>query len=417
MATGRCFVVGGYDGDRPLASTERPDLARATDTFGNSGIHWAVLTRQLPLIDVFLEYGVNINKLRTDGRSPLILALHGWSYGCRIPETTIRERHVVTGYLLARGADYIFSAAVALGDEVRVKAMLDQEPTLARHLDTHGMSPLRYAADKGYTHILRILLDHGADPNLPETLSSPNGAALHTASAAGYLEAAEMLLEAGADPNAYMDSSGSCLTIIQHCDHPDGGTAMTELLTRYGATRTATPWALETKNFKTLVKTEPHRLDEAQFILSMASAMDEELADLALAAKPDVFRGWNAGDEFISGINPSSPAMLKKMLDNGLDSHAPNYMGATHLHLCAWRNEPEMATLLLEAGANVNALDFEYHATPLAFAAMRGHEAMVSYLLDHGADPHIPTDAPWARPTACAERYGHDVIIRRLHQK
>jgi len=60
------------------------------------------------------------------------------------------------------------------------------------------------------------------------------------------------------------------------------------------------------------------------------------------------------------------------------------------LHWAAWRGQVEIARLLLEAGAEVNAQNQNTHwgTTPL-HAAAHGNQAVVArLLLTHGADIH-----------------------------
>ena len=76
---------------------------------------------------------------------------------------------------------------------------------------------------------------------------------------------------------------------------------------------------------------------------------------------------------------------------------------------------PELAkaTLLLQHGANIDAVDDEYRSTPLGVAARRGQVALVQLLLDSGADP-LAAGASWATPIAWAERNGRTSIAEVL---
>ena len=77
---------------------------------------------------------------------------------------------------------------------------------------------------------------------------------------------------------------------------------------------------------------------------------------------------------------------------------------------------PEDAKLALEHGADVDALDDEYHGTPLAWAAAKGHEDTVKMLLDHGANPNLPVDFPKAMPLTRARASGHEGVVRLLEE-
>src|SRR5206468_1885827 len=125
---------------------------------------------------------------------------------------SLRNSFVIVGNLLARGAAYTLSVAAAIGDQERVEQLLRKDAGLAGRLDSARHSPLAYAASEGHRHIVRILLEHGADPNLPEDCA-PDGAALYWACCKNHLDIAELLLEHGANPNAGFDSSECCLTI------------------------------------------------------------------------------------------------------------------------------------------------------------------------------------------------------------
>jgi ankyrin repeat protein len=59
--------------------------------------------------------------------------------------------------------------------------------------------------------------------------------------------------------------------------------------------------------------------------------------------------------------------------------------GDTPLHVAVHNNNRKIATILLDAGANINAIG-EYENTPFHYAAKEGLLDMAKLLLDHGAD-------------------------------
>src|SRR5690242_15173643 len=83
--------------------------------------------------------------------------------------------------------------------------------------------------------IVQLLLDHGADPNLPEEQYAPKGKALYNAVYNGHYEIAKLLLERGAFPNPPVESSGDALWVSREW-RPDK--RMEQLLLSYGATAT-----------------------------------------------------------------------------------------------------------------------------------------------------------------------------------
>lgn len=82
-------------------------------------------------------------------------------------------------------------------------------------------------------HIVRLLLEHGADPNTPEDCAA-EGRPLYEACYRNHLEIAELLLKHGANPNAGMDSSEVCVTICAIC-HGEKAKPLQRLLRRHGA--------------------------------------------------------------------------------------------------------------------------------------------------------------------------------------
>lgn len=90
-------------------------------------------------------------------------------------------------------------AAVFLGDEPRVAALLGRHPDLATRTDGRGNQPIHHAARNGETEIVRRLVEHGADVN---ATTARDHTVLYCAGGHGHLETVQLLLDHGADPNA-----------------------------------------------------------------------------------------------------------------------------------------------------------------------------------------------------------------------
>ena len=151
---------------------------------------------------------------------------------CRRKRREIRG--FVTRHLLACGAEYALSIACAAGDGDRVDAVTGEpiRPKPARSMrDGAVRCPMLLV-----TAIPRLSKNCWTWVPIPISPkeNAPRGKALFEACAGNHLETAKLLLERGADPNAGVDSSGSCLTIVEF-RHGKKGQQMQALLREYGA--------------------------------------------------------------------------------------------------------------------------------------------------------------------------------------
>ena len=103
------------------------------------------------------------------------------------------------------------------------------------------------------------------------------------------------------------------------------------------------------------------------------------------------------------------------LLKHGMHPGHMNWHRFTLLHHMAAEGEEAKATLLLDHGANIDAIDDEYCSTPLGVAARRGQEALVALLLARGADVRA-AGAPWAEPLVWAQRRGHAGVVEQLRR-
>jgi ankyrin repeat protein len=84
-------------------------------------------------------------------------------------------------------------------------------------------------------------------------------------------------------------------------------------------------------------------------------------------------------------INNKDVSEIEKALKSGIDPNTHCTDGQTPLHIAVLKNRLEIATLLLNHGANVNAIDNKNYS-PLHFAVMTGNLEIIKLLLDHKAE-------------------------------
>jgi ankyrin repeat protein len=390
----------------------QPDLAQASDTGGNNALHLSVIARQMRLIERFAALGTPIDAERVDGFTPVLLAVNGGCNSYRAAKErshpSIRNRWVMVGDLLARGAKYTISVAAAVGDQERIEQLLHEDAGLARRLDSLRQSPLSYASGGGYLHIVRLLLEHGADPNIPEG-DAPDGLALYMACVGNHLEVARLLLEHGANPNAGLDGCQHCVNITR-VYHGEQAKPIEELLRRHGAY--TQPYHMSPRQMKQAIRDGHEVTRHPEFLGNLMAKRNVELLDLYLDSDSTFVD--RMADELCV---PWSAAQVRKLLARGLDPNRPDWLGKTFLHACAARGDRSIASVFLEAGADINARGIEFNETPLAAAVRSGlgsqepklakrRGQMVQFLLKRGAATNLPDDEPWTTPLAWARKLG-----------
>lgn len=81
----------------------------------------------------------------------------------------------------------------------------------------------------------------------------------------------------------------------------------------------------------------------------------------------------------------------KLLLEHGADTEVVDiHSHSTALFWAAWRGHEEIAKLLIDYGAKVNATN-KYGETPLRYARDHKHEAVAKLLLERGGN-EVPSD-------------------------
>ncbi|KAI2709040.1 hypothetical protein CBS147332_6099 [Penicillium roqueforti] len=105
--------------------------------------------------------------------------------------------------------------------------------------------------------------------------------------------------------------------------------------------------------------------------------------------------------------------LMQRLLEaNPLKTQTKDDLAWTPLHFTARYGHETVAKLLLEYGANLEALD-RSGSTPLGFAAAYGQENVVRLLLDNGAKVES-SDISGRTPLHSAAHYGHETVAKLL---
>jgi ankyrin repeat protein len=390
-----------------------PALARGSNDIGMTPLHAAANSGHVAVVRALLEAGAPVDAVMNDGYRPIHNAL--------MPRGRVRPAkeasRAAADALIAAGAEYTIVVALLMGDRQFARSALARDSSLANFEDTCHRRPISIAADRDDLDMVRLLLERGADPNLPEE-GAPRGQALWTAVYHNRREMARVLVEHGADPNAMVESSGTPMmhalkdpelyALLRAHGGIDEPTEREQFRRSIGDDLKAAELWLE--KHPTTIHDQGANWNEG---ILAGPARDGNHAFIKLlirhGAKVPKVSKWG---RFYYFKHTDTAALL---LENGMDPNHMNWHYTTLLHHVASDGDLPKARLLVDHGAAINAIDEEYRSTPLGFAARWGQREIVAFLLERGADPNLGGD-PWATPLAWAQKKGHSEIEADLRR-
>lgn len=353
-----------------------PSLLSARDERGNQPIHWAVMSRQLPVIDLLLERGADLNAARLDGARPIQLTNGDYLYRGWRDVTSKTGPAAVLQHLRKRGAYCDICTACFIGDTERVVELLREDPGLANRPSEYvtyyacSGTPIRNAAAGGHIEIVRLLLDNGADPNLAEEGIAPMGHALHSAVCNGHRAIVELLLERGAHPNVPVESSADTLSAAIR----NGDQEMITLLTSHEAARSMELLAYygDTVTAAAMLHANPKLAEDTEALCNAAREGNEPFVRLMLRYRPKLAKKV--------GVGGKTAAITELLFTHGMKANHRDWLEATPLHHFARRGDVMNASLFLAHGARVDVVDEDLRMTPLEVAVKFKRQEMVDLL-------------------------------------
>jgi ankyrin repeat protein len=279
--------------------------------------------------------------------------------------------------------------AAAENDTRTITRLLTRDPALAHRRGRHpywGGKPnaLEVAIEWGNREAIGLLLDAGADPNeSSEEYGNwrPLLLAIQRGRLRGRLDIANYLVERGAKVDAIAAAGLGMADYLRDASDLDvtgpGGTtplhwAATVEVAQVLLDRGADPAAADRNANLPERNAAGDRPAVARLLLSKRGA----LADIHLATA----MGDGARVQDILDTDPDAIALQTYRWDS-----VANFSGGMPLHIAAIHGRIEVAALLLERGADVNARCLG-GATPLHYTSWKGQVEMATFLLDHGAD-------------------------------
>ena len=140
-------------------------------------------------------------------------------------------------------------------------------------------------------------------------------------------------------------------------------------------------------------------------------------AIVLLSAAAPARSGWFTESPVADAVMRGDTIAVRALLKQGMDANAAQPDGMTALHWASARGDARVASMLIFAGARLEAATRNGNYTPLHLAAKAGRPAAVKALLQAGANANAVTSSGGATPLHFAAEQGNVESIAALIEK
>ncbi|KAF5026432.1 hypothetical protein F66182_1497 [Fusarium sp. NRRL 66182] len=377
------------------------DMAARCGKYGLTPLHWATVDQNLGAVQLLVSRGADSSARGRDGRFPLHIA-------------------AIEGFVEAIQVMLDANANVVCEDDRNYTPL--HFACREGHLDAARLL-IDHAAERGRCHVVKQLLSSGADPR---AVDEDGMTVLHLAVLGNSLATAQTLLDQSIDIESRDRYGATALVAAVLHNRAE----LASLLLSQGANAEAATNAGETPLHLAVIYNERQMMEllidkganvEARDkndqtpLLAATAAGNIEAAYLLVQLGADV----KVTSEGLNGIHLAVMAQSKPLIRFFAKQHVPidaklESTGSTPLIQAATKGNPEIVSLLIRLGADVNAADKDGW-TALHRAAEHGQKQIVEILLENAADPEAET-AEGMRPHHVSNDQGRGSITEILNK-
>uniref|UniRef100_A0A2R5LDL0 Poly [ADP-ribose] polymerase n=2 Tax=Ornithodoros turicata TaxID=34597 RepID=A0A2R5LDL0_9ACAR len=344
----------------------------ALDGLGQTALHRCSRDGNVQACRLLLSYGVD----------PTIVSLEGYTAAQVANEAAQKILH--EPHRGSADMEYQLLEAAKAGDLEVVKKLVAANSDIVncRDVDGRQSTPLHFAAGYNRVSVVEHLLQQGADVHAKD---KGGLVPLHNACSYGHYEVADLLVRHGASVNV----SDLWKFTPLHEATAKGKYDIVKLLLKHGAD----PNKKNRDGHTALDLVKEGDQDVADLLRGDAALLDAaKKGNLARVMKLLTPENINCRDSqgrnstplhLAAGYNNFEVAEL--LLENGADVNAQDKGGLIPLHNASSYGHLDIAALLIKYNTVVNATD-RWGFTPLHEAAQKGRTQLCALLLAHGAD-------------------------------
>ena len=292
-----------------------------------------------------------------------------------------------------------------------LKLLLDKGAQVNVHYKT-GFSPLHFAIGSKNTESIEVLIQHQANLNL-QTVAE-GATPLYLACNQGKLKAVQILLEAGADTNLPLHNGWTPIEIAAYNGHG----SIVEIINRYGAQHTLHTYCA----LNDITKVQ----EMMKFTANANRAGPNGLTPICFSVRNSrlkisqylLDRGADLNYRTKGGFSPLFAAVLSRdkgivefLLENGADISIKDSKGYAPLHLAAQLGDTPMVDFLLKMGANIDSTN-NTGRTALYDAVLNNFPETVQLILKKA--PNIQKGHNQWSPLHVATKNGNIEIAKAL---